>query len=84
MTDVNECERLLRALVVCGGCDETRHAPNDECWWQDYSECAYAQAKGTCSFGCDDEPACMTGCPREGWPLANAVGYLAELDRRTP
>lgn len=46
----------------------------DDC---DLGTCAYyaavnglpgADPKGTCSFGCHDEPACCTGEPTEGWP----------------
>lgn len=39
-----------------------------------WEECAYfmrglpgADPEGTCSFGCREEPNCMTGRPAEGW-----------------
>lgn len=32
------------------------------------STCAYYRGVGTCSFGCRDEPACITCVPAEGWP----------------
>ena len=35
---------------------------------QDLSGCAYYQGKGTCSYGCWEEPRCQTGEPLEGWP----------------
>ena len=49
--------------------DECWHTPK---WWT----CAYYQTayKGVgdktlpCSFGCYDEPNCVTGQPSEGWP----------------
>jgi len=34
----------------------------------DLSDCPHYVGTGTCSYGCQDEPACQTGCPRDGWP----------------
>ena len=34
-------------------------------------ECDYYQGLGTCSFGCRDEPECMTCRPDGGWPVVN-------------
>jgi len=35
---------------------------------EDLSGCAYYQGKGTCSYGCWEEPRCQTDEPLEGWP----------------
>lgn len=32
------------------------------------STCAYYRGKGSCSFGCYTEPACITDEPMTGWP----------------
>ena len=32
------------------------------------AECDYYQGVGSCSFGCHEEPSCMTDRPMEGWP----------------
>lgn len=42
-----------------------------ELHYNDLSSCPYYQRRegGTCSFGCYDEPRCVTECPGEpGWP----------------
>lgn len=48
----------------------------DDDYFFDYSECAYYKRchgrpgyeDGICSFGCHDEPACITDEPEGGWP----------------
>ena len=52
----------------------------------DLSWCAYARRgeegqnpMGTCSFGCVDEPSCITDCPREGWPRERAKRVLSQI-----
>lgn len=49
--------------------DECWHTPK---WWT----CRYWQTANrsdmpteSCSFGCYDEPNCVTGQPTEGWPV---------------
>lgn len=39
----------------------------------DLSSCPYFSGRGTCSFGCSDEPACMTSRPSDGWPGEEAL-----------
>ena len=40
-----------------------------------------ADPKGTCSFGCWEEPDCMTGTPRDGWPSFNRL--MVRLSRES-
>lgn len=55
---------------ICDTCG--RAAPE-----QDMSDCPYfarysglpgSDPNGTCSYGCRDEPSCITDRPRHGWP----------------
>lgn len=34
----------------------------------DMSTCQYFQGKGTCTYGCHEEPSCITDAPIGGWP----------------
>lgn len=49
----------------------------------DLSGCAYytrdeedGDPEGTCSYGCHEEPECITCCPLEGWPREQARAAL--------
>lgn len=63
--------------LQCQGCaqDATADCPCD--CGPDLATCAYYRRanklpgydpEGTCSFGCVDEPACLTEEPMDGWP----------------
>lgn len=43
----------------------------------DLSTCPYYREEGSCSFGCNDEPECVTCVPEGGWPLERARALLA-------
>ncbi len=67
----------------CAWC-ETDHPDDTDCPDEDalnLAECDYYQGLGTCSFGCYDEPACMTNRPRGGWPPLN-LPPMEEANRR--
>lgn len=77
-SDLAATREALVRMTTCDGCGAPRHAPNDECWYMDLSECAYHQKAGDriCSFGCESEPECMTCQPSNGWPLDFALAVL--------
>lgn len=52
-------------VLTCEGCGEPAHYPNDDCWYQDRSDCAYLlnSSTGVCSYGCREEPSCVTDGP---------------------
>ena len=41
----------------------------------DLSSCPWFQRTGTCSFGCQEEPACETCIPSDGWPVQRPVVF---------
>jgi hypothetical protein len=54
----------------------------------DLSRCPYYQTeglpdaeRGTCQYGCRDEPECVTCEPSGGWPLARVRSRLTEDER---
>lgn len=68
-------------LIVAPDCEPCQighdcEADPDECWHEPkWWTCAYYQTVDKtgvqtqpCSFGCYDEPNCVTGQPSEGWP----------------
>lgn len=58
-------------VEVSGSYDNPEHEPVLEFYTEhpdDLSGCAYYKGKGTCSYGCWEEPRCQTDQPAEGWP----------------
>lgn len=72
--DCRDGNDLMHA-EMCGSCGRT--APD-----LDMSDCPYFaryvrapihDPAGTCSYGCRDEPECITGRPLHGWPSEQAT-----------
>lgn len=61
--------RQLRAAVLAlDGETDLSSCP----YYDRYESLPGHDPQGQCGFDCNDEPACITDCPREGWPLAIA------------
>ncbi|QGH79456.1 hypothetical protein SEA_LIMPID_145 [Streptomyces phage Limpid] len=58
-------------IEISGSYDNPEREPVLEFYTEhpeDLSGCAYFQGKGTCSYGCWEEPRCHTDEPEGGWP----------------
>jgi hypothetical protein len=51
---------------------------DDEWATPNLAECRYYQGVGSCSFGCRDEPECMTCEPPGGWPVIERHPYAEQ------
>lgn len=57
----------------CDDCDQIRQDGKGE----KVTSCAYYKGVGVCSFGCWEEPRCMTNEPLDGWLGDGGTGVFS-------